>query len=159
MTKDGSNTVENTDSSGKPKRGRGKPFEPGKGVDPRINRHGRPKNFDELRSLTKTILEEWATMKDKPFVFKDAEGNEHIVTRVELALRQELATKEGRMKVIEIAYGKVPTSANIDLTSKGQQIQGKLSDEEVISVLTGLLAVAEDRMAAKKAANDKPEPG
>ena len=62
--------------------------------DKRINRKGRPKSFDGLRSLAQQIAHE-------------SSGN---MTRVELILRSWSLSKDPRLQMafIEIAYGKVP---------------------------------------------------
>lgn len=78
--------------------------------DPRINRKGRPKNFDALRELTKNILSEVAT---------DAEGNPlvapdgHLMTTVEVVLRSMVHDRKQRRQALEIAYGKVPEELTI----------------------------------------------
>lgn len=73
--------------------------------DPRINRKGRPKTFDEARNLAKQIAHE--TVK--------AGGNEvvidgHIVTVTEMILRQWATSKDARLQqaFMEWAYGKPP---------------------------------------------------
>jgi len=63
--------------------------------DPRINRKGRPRNFDALRKLGKSIANEQA-------------GN---MTRVEMILRDWSLSKKPELQkqFMEICYGKVPT--------------------------------------------------
>lgn len=92
---DGSNTAEN---SGK---ATGKPFTKG---DPRINRKGRPKSFDQLRALAQEIAHE---------VAKDKSGHEVIVsgkraTVAEMILRQMATDPRRQQQFIEVAFGKVP---------------------------------------------------
>jgi hypothetical protein len=81
-------------------------FEKGKGKDPRINRKGRPKNFDELRALAKQIAHEPIKAGDKRF------------TVVEAIMRQWAQSKDPRLQqaFIAYAYGKVPE--NVELTGK-----------------------------------------
>jgi len=94
--------------------------------DPRINRKGRPKTFDQIRSLAQSIANEEARGKSKT----DAEGNVipgdpiiidgHIATVAEMVMRSWANSKDPRFQVafIEYAYGKVPTkqeNLNIDL--------------------------------------------
>ena len=78
--------------------------------DPRINRKGRPKTFDELRELAQQIAHE--TVK--------AGGNEvvidgHRVTVTEMILRQWATSKDARLQqaFMEWAYGKVPTTTQL----------------------------------------------
>jgi len=58
--------------------------------DPRINRNGRPKSFDELRALALKLLRE------------DVDGK----AQVEIILRKILV--DNPTKLIEYGYGKVP---------------------------------------------------
>ena len=69
----------------------GKPFVRG---DARINRKGRPKNFDTLRALAQMVANE---------AIETPAGR---MTRVEAALR-ELIVTDAKL-FLEIAYGKVP---------------------------------------------------
>lgn len=78
-----------------------KPFKKG---DTRINRNGRPKSFDQLRKLAQQILAEEATKDGEPVVI-----NGHIVTKSELILRSWVADKRFQERLLEVAYGKVPT--------------------------------------------------
>lgn len=80
-----------------------KPFTKG---DPRINRKGKPKNFDALRELAQQIAHEEAHTQDgAPVVI-----NGRKVTNAELVLRKWMASKDARlqMHVMEVAFGKVP---------------------------------------------------
>jgi len=79
--------------------------------DPRINRKGRPKNFDALRKLAQEIGNEYDPVKDK--------------TKVESILR---GWADSRLPVlqksfIELAYGKVPDALKMDITSGGKAIK------------------------------------
>jgi hypothetical protein len=67
--------------------------------DPRINRRGRPKGFDEFRRLAQAIAHEKVTDKD---------GNP--MTAVERVLRGWRDSKEPALQkaFIEYAFGKVP---------------------------------------------------
>jgi hypothetical protein len=84
---------------------RGKPFVHG---DPRINRKGRPKSFDQLRNLAVLVA---------------AEQDEGGITRVLEILRDMAKSKEPvkQTKFLEYAYGKVPD--RVDLTSAGQALE------------------------------------
>ena len=67
--------------------------------DPRINRTGRPKNFDQFRKLAQQILHEKVPGPD---------GN--MLTRVEALLRSWLKSKcpQLQLALVQYAYGKVP---------------------------------------------------
>ena len=81
--------------------------------DPRINRKGRPKNFDALRTLAQMIATEVITSKD---------GNTKM-SKVEMIMRAWSMSGNPKLQqqFIEVAYGKVPQP--IDVTSKGEQIE------------------------------------
>jgi len=89
--------------------------------DPRINRKGRPKSFDALRTLAQQIAHEEATAGGQPVVI-----NGHRVTVAEAILRTWAQSKNPQLvkSFIEIAFGKVPDA--LDLTSKGDKIIVKL---------------------------------
>lgn len=72
-----------------------KPFVKG---DKRINRKGRPKSFDELRSLAQQIAHERLAAGDVS------------MTTTEAILRKWAASKDPRlqMQFMDVAYGKVP---------------------------------------------------
>jgi len=69
--------------------------------DARINRKGRPKDFDALRELAKQIAAEPVMIGDKK------------LTVVEAILRQWAQSKNAILQkgFLEIAYGKVPDEA------------------------------------------------
>lgn len=74
--------------------------------DPRINRKGRPKNFDQVRSLALDIAHEPAIGADgKPIII-----NGHGVTVAEAILRKWSTSKDARLQTLfmEYAFGKVP---------------------------------------------------
>ena len=74
--------------------------------DARINRKGRPRNFDAYRELAQGIAHEPMQNKDgQPLVI-----NGHIVTKVEGILRAWSVSKDPRLQMafMEIAFGKVP---------------------------------------------------
>ncbi len=84
-----------------------KPFKKG---DPRINRKGRPKDFNSFRELAKQIAHEAALKNGEPLVIDG-----HIVSVTEAILRQWAQSKDPRLQqaFIEVAYGKVPTQTQI----------------------------------------------
>lgn len=92
-----------------------KPFTKG---DARINRKGRPRNFDALRELAQQIAHEEALASGQPVVI-----NGHVVTVAEAIMRQWAQSKNYQLQkgFIEIAFGKVPD--NIDITSGGDKVQ------------------------------------
>ena len=67
--------------------------------DPRINRNGRPRSFDELRKLAQAIANETTT---------DNHGNK--ITTAEAILRSWMRSKQSSLQkaFIEYAFGKVP---------------------------------------------------
>lgn len=73
--------------------------------DPRINRSGRPKTFDQLRTLAREIAHEAAASGGKPVIV-----NGKTVTVTEVIMRQWAQSKDPRLqqKFIEVAYGKTP---------------------------------------------------
>lgn len=78
--------------------------------DPRINRKGRPKSFDALRSLAQAISHEEALSGGQPLVV-----NGKVVTVAEAILRQLAQSKNPRERqyFLEIAYGKVPDKVEV----------------------------------------------
>src|SRR5439155_22280740 len=67
--------------------------------DPRCNRKGRPKGFDEVRRVAQMIADEHVV---------GADGN--TITRAELLLRRWSRSKNPRLQMLfmEIAFGPVP---------------------------------------------------
>lgn len=76
--------------------------------DPRINRKGRPKSFDQLRALAQMIANEAGAT--------DADGTPH--SNAEMALRKLM--KDDTKLFLEIAFGKVPNL--LDVTSGGERM-------------------------------------
>jgi hypothetical protein len=78
--------------------------------DPRINRKGRPKNFDKLRELAQQIAHEVAKNKGECVII---EGRK--VTIAEMVLRQWATSKNPTLQksFMEIAFGKVPDKHEI----------------------------------------------
>lgn len=93
-----------SDATPKKRKATGVPFEKG---DPRINRKGRPPNFDALRALAKSISHE--------IVLEEGTGEPlliegHMVTRAEALLRQLSVSRnpKERQYFLELAFGKIP---------------------------------------------------
>ena len=78
--------------------------------DPRINRKGRPKSFDQLRQLAQQIAHEEAKKGDEPIVIGG-----HVVTVSEAILRQWATSKDPRLQqaFIAYAYGRVPDKTEL----------------------------------------------
>lgn len=96
-----SNTADNSRNA------TGKPFVKG---DPRINRKGRPKSFDALRSLAQSISHEAAKSGGREIVMDG-----HVVTVAEMILRGWAASKDPRLQMafMETAFGKPPTKTEV----------------------------------------------
>ena len=98
-------------------------FERGAGKDPRINRKGRPKSFDALRSLAQEIAHEAAKQSKEqgggPVVIDG-----HVVTVTEAIMRQWAMSKDPRLqqKFIEVAYGQVPSVTRLEGQDGGPMI-------------------------------------
>lgn len=84
--------------------------------DTRINRKGRPKNFDQVRALAQQIAKEPAmTLDGKPILFND----QHL-TVIDLILRTWASSKKPQLQqmFVEYAYGKVPMPVKVDSDNK-----------------------------------------
>ena len=104
--------VSNTDANRVP----GGPFRKG---DPRINRKGRPKSFDALRSLAQEIAHEAAKQGNQPVVIDG-----HVVTVTEAIMRQWAMSKDPRLqqKFVEVAYGQVPSVTRLEGQDGGPMV-------------------------------------
>jgi hypothetical protein len=106
--------------------------------DPRINRLGRPKGFDELRKLAKSIAHEPVSKQGSN---EKVVINNHLVSAAEAILRTWASSPDVRKQqlFIEYAYGKVPTSnteANVDLTTLNEhQLRRLANGDDLLSVL------------------------
>lgn len=98
-----------------------KPFKKG---DPRINRKGRPKNFDAFRELAQAISHEIALKNGEPLII-----NGHTVTVVEAILRQWAQSKDPRLQMafIETAFGKPPQRTEIT-GADGKPMETKITE-------------------------------
>jgi len=77
--------------------------------DPRINRKGRPRTFDQLRRLAISILSEPAKGADGQPIVIDG----HIATNVEIILRTAMRSPRFAQLLLEVAYGKVPDRVEV----------------------------------------------
>lgn len=94
--------------------------------DPRINRKGRPKEFDALRELAKVIAgEPYLDSNGQPLAI-----NGKGVTRIEFILRDWASSSKPELQkgFVEIAYGKVPDK--IDLSMKDGKIFVTLKNDD-----------------------------
>ncbi len=109
-------------SSNTAQKQRGKPFAKG---DNRINRKGRPKTFDALRTLAQRIGHEDATKRGAPVLV----GGE-VVTVTEAILRDWAQSDDPRLQVkfMEIAYGKVPDEVLVGGKKNSDAIQVRFVD-------------------------------
>ena len=89
------------------------PFKKG---DKRINRSGRPKNFDKLRKLAIKIAAEEAANTG--------------MTRVELMLTAMASSKNPSDRALFLAYAFGKPKEEMDITSKGESINLKEEDAE-----------------------------
>lgn len=98
-------------------------FERGAGKDPRINRKGRPKSFDALRSLAQEIAHE-AAKKSKEQGGGPVVIDGHVVTVTEAIMRQWAMSKDPRLqqKFIEVAYGQVPSVTRLEGQDGGPMV-------------------------------------
>ena len=77
--------------------------------DPRINRKGRPRTFDQLRRLALSLLNEPAKAPDgQPLVIDG-----HVATNVETILRSAMRNPRLVQWILEVAYGKVPDKVEV----------------------------------------------
>ena len=74
--------------------------------DPRINRKGKPRDFQAFRELGQQIANEVLTDKDGNPIVIDG----HIVTVAEGILRKWSRSNDPKLQIafIEVAYGKTP---------------------------------------------------
>lgn len=77
-----------------------KPFE--SGDDPRRNRNGRPKSFDQLRALFQNIAEDEIVIQGKKYTRAEAIG---IAMSMDKKLMRDF---------LEFAYGKVPQKLDVE---------------------------------------------
>lgn len=85
--------VQHTAQNSKPKPVIGRPFRTG---DRRINRRGRPRNFDALRKLCQKVCHEKVTLDDE------------VLTRLEVILRDWASSKDVQKQIalVQYRYGK-----------------------------------------------------
>ena len=98
MAKKRSNTTPNN-APKKPGGVTGKGFVKG---DPRINRNGRPKSFDQLRALFQSIAEDEVIVEKKKRTRAEAIG---IAMSMDKKLMRDF---------LEFAYGKVPQKLDVE---------------------------------------------
>lgn len=110
--------------------------------DPRINRKGRPKNFDQIRALAQELSHEPARGPGKDGVPGELiiiDG--HVATVAEVILRRWAQSKDPRLVIafMEYAFGKPPTrqeNLNLDLsTLTDEQLEMLAAGDEITDVL------------------------
>lgn len=87
--------------------------------DPRINRNGRPPNFDALRKLAQQISHEPVKQNGQPLVI---EG--HVVTVIEAVMRALASSKNPRDRelFLKYAYGTPPTAVEVSGKDGGAMV-------------------------------------
>jgi hypothetical protein len=102
--------------------------------DPRINRKGRPQNFDAARELGLQIANEVVTNANG----EPALLNGRKITRIELILRTWAQSKDPRLQLafVELTFGKTPTQQQTEITGtlKIDDLR-KLSDDELRAIV------------------------
>jgi len=101
-----------------------------------INRKGRPKSFDALRTLAQQIAHEVAKSQGQPVVI---EG--HVVTVAEMILRSWAQSGKPQLQqgFIEIAFGKVPTPIEVRDWREAARQRG-LNPDEVVREFESIVA-------------------
>ena len=98
--------------------------------DPRINRKGRPRDFDAFRELAQQIAHEELTDKDGQPVLVDG----HKVTVTEAILRKWARSNDPRLQqaFVEVAYGKTPIVSQVSGKDGGElEILIKYADVDI----------------------------
>lgn len=126
---DNSDTADNSQQPEKPKRGTGKPFVKN---DPRINRLGRPKGYDEARKAAIQMLGEKIVSADKSFA----------ATRFQMILMDWISSRnfQKQKAALELAgffvKGNENLAMNVDLrTLSNSQLERLSAGEDIYSVL------------------------
>jgi hypothetical protein len=91
-----------------------------------INRKGRPKSFDALRTLAQDIAHEEARQPDGQAITI----NGKTATITEAILRKWATSKDPRLQIMfmEVCYGKVPQETILSGKEEGDAIQVKFVD-------------------------------
>ena len=126
---DNRDTADNSQQPEKPKRGTGKPFVKN---DPRINRLGRPKGYDEARKAAIQMLGEKIVSADKSFA----------ATRFQMILMDWISSRnfQKQKAALELAgffvKGNENLAMNVDLrTLSNSQLERLSAGEDIYSVL------------------------
>jgi len=87
-----------------------KPF---KKADPRMNRNGRPKNFDRLRKLAQQIAAEEVKQGGQPLIIDG-----HKVTVIEAVIRALASSKNPRDRELFLKYAYGPPPQTVEVSGK-----------------------------------------
>ncbi len=108
--------------------------------DPRINRKGRPKNFNGLRELAQSIAHEVAKRQDKKTgEVSEIERDGHKVTIMEAIVLDWATSREFQKQNAfkELAYGKTPGDEPAPPAPAGSNLDN-LTDEEIEALIERL---------------------
>lgn len=121
--------------------------------DPRINRKGRPKDFNAARALAQQIAhEELIGEGDKPVTNRRGES----VSRIEAILREWARSTNHKKQELFLAYaiGKPPSA--VDVTSGGEKLEQPkvITDEQYTRAISTLIDAVREGLSGTGAKQD-----